>query len=284
MKKILGIVGSLRASGNCEVMIKQICRELTEPHELRLLRLPEFRLNYCNGCYRCLMTERGCVIKDDLATVLDAICAADALILAVPTYFLAAHACLKTLIDRGISFYSRAESLWEKPAVGIGISGIEGKEGSTLLDVERFFATILAENRGCEIAYGALPGETVLKEENLAIARRLARALFAAPQPEPGLRCPLCGGRTFRFSGNNEIRCMLCSEQGLLEVGPDGLSIAMAPGAHPLLASSNDALNHRDWLKGMVGRFKAERKALAEVRAAFDDNVEWIRSPGEKRN
>jgi len=276
MKKILGIVGSLRKLGNCELMVKEISREITVPHELQLLRLPEFNLDYCNGCYRCLMSDRGCVLKDELSSVLDAIESADALILAVPTYFLAAHACLKTLIDRGISFYSRAEHLWGKPAVGVGVAGIEGKEGSTLLDIERFFSSLMAQNHSSRIVYGALPGETLLSQTNRTVTRELASALFTEPQSERELFCSCCGGETFRFYSGNRVRCMLCSESGRLVVDGERSQIEMDPGEHQLLANEAEALRHRDWLLGMVGRFKEQEESLTKVRAGYIDEVPWV--------
>ena len=276
MKKVLGIVGSLRRSGNCELFIKEVSRNIQTPHELQLLRLPEFKLDYCNGCYRCLVTEKDCVIKDDLTSILDAIENADALILAVPTYFLAGHACLKTFIDRGLSFYSRAEQLWGKPAVGIGIAGIEGKEGSTLLDIERFFLTLMAKNKSSRIIYGALPGETLLNEDNRLVAGELARALFSTSPEKSGLYCSCCGGETFRFYAENKVRCMLCSESGTLITSDDQAEVKMNPGEHQFLASETEALKHRDWLLGMVGRFKEQKEALAKVRNDYKDEVSWV--------
>jgi multimeric flavodoxin WrbA len=281
MKKILGIVGSLRKLGNSEIMAKEISNAITVPHELRLLRLPEFNLKYCNGCYRCLMSKNGCVLKDDLPTILDAISDADALILAVPTYFLSAHACLKTFVDRGISFYSMAEQLWSKPAVGIGIAGIEGKEGSTLLDIERFLATLMSKNMDSRIIYGALPGETMLNQENRSVAKELANALFAVPQVKEGLFCSCCGGETFRFYAGNKVRCMLCSESGVLISNGESTVIEMTLSDHPLLSNAQDALQHRDWLLSMVGRFKEQKEVLAKVNAEYTDEVPWVKPDGE---
>ena len=48
-------------------MVKEISRQIAIPHELQLLRLPDFKLSYCTGCYRCLSNDRGCILKDDLA-------------------------------------------------------------------------------------------------------------------------------------------------------------------------------------------------------------------------
>ena len=276
MKKILGIVGSLRKAANSELMVKEISRAISEPHQLQLLRLPEFKLNYCNGCYRCLMAKRGCVLKDGLSRVLDAIAAADALILAVPTYFLAGPACLKVFVDRAISFYPRAEQLWGKPAVGIGIAGIEGKEGSTLLDIERFFATLMVQHKASRIIYGALPGETLQNPANRVVAAELANALFTEPEPKSGLCCSFCGGETFRFYADNQIRCMLCSESGQLRTDGEQPVIEMDRSEHQFMTGKVEALKHRDWLLGMVGRFKEQKDALAALRAAYADEQVWI--------
>jgi multimeric flavodoxin WrbA len=178
MKKVLGIIGSPRNLGNCEIMVKEISRQISVSHDLRLLRLSHFNLLPCRGCYRCLPEGKPCVLKDDLNTVLEAMCDADALVVAVPTYFLSANACLKILLDRGLSFYNHSEKLWHKPAVGIGIAGIAGREGFTLLGIQNFLKLILAQEKGCRIVYGALPGEIFMNENNKKLAADLAASLL----------------------------------------------------------------------------------------------------------
>ncbi len=277
MKNILGIVGSKRSSGNCEIMVKEISRQISEPHQLTLLRLPDFDIRYCTGCYRCLIKDKGCVLRDDLSTVLASIADADALIFAVPTYFMSAHSCLKVFLDRGISFYGMADRLWGKPAVGLGIAGIEGKEGSTLLDIEKLFATILAKNKMSKIIYGALPGEVMFNEENKQVAAELARSLFGQKKAAKGICCPLCGGKTFRFLEENVVRCMLCSDAGTLTVKDDRLVLDIEVSEHALLANKDEALKHRDWLLGMVARFKEHKDQLKEVAAEYADETLWIK-------
>jgi multimeric flavodoxin WrbA len=257
-------------------MVKEISRQLAVPHQLKLLRLPDFHLRYCNGCYRCL-SKGGCVLDDDLSVILDAIAAADALILAAPTYFLGAHACLKAFVDRGISFYAMAERLWGKPAVGIGISGIEGKEGSTLLDIERFLVTIQANNQMGRIVYGALPGEVVMNADNKQIAGELAAALFAAKTPQQEPCCSLCGGTTIRFLENGLVRCMLCSNAGELIDGPEGPALNIEASNHELVTDQNAALHHHDWLKGMLARYHDQRQQLKEIKAAYNDKAVWVK-------
>ncbi len=64
MKNVLGIIGSPRKLGNSEIMIKEISRNISEPIELNLLRLTDFNIGSCRGCYSCLFKEERCVIKD----------------------------------------------------------------------------------------------------------------------------------------------------------------------------------------------------------------------------
>lgn len=282
MKQVLGIIASHRHLGNCEIMVREISRQLTVPHQLTLLRLPDFNLRYCNGCYRCLIRNTGCVLADDLAEILTAIVDADALILAAPTYFLGAHACLKTFIDRGISFYSRSEQLWGKPAVGVGIAGIEGKEGSTLLDIERFLLTIQARSQMSKIVYGALPGEVVMSDDNKQVAGKLAEALFGEMAAHPSLCCPLCGGATIRFLEEGQVRCMLCSNTGALVDGPDGLALEIEKSGHEFVADKKAALQHSDWLKGMRARYLEQKDQLKEIQAAYKDETSWIKPSGAK--
>ena len=91
MKNVLAIIGSPRKLGNCEIMAKEISRRIDQPHQLRLLRLGEYDIRPCRGCYTCLFKNQ-CVIDDDFTAVAAAMVEADALIVAVPTYFLGPNA------------------------------------------------------------------------------------------------------------------------------------------------------------------------------------------------
>jgi len=264
-------------------MVKEISRNISVPHQLQLLSLPDLDLRHCRACYRCLFKEQRCYIRDDLQFVLEAIAKADGLILAVPTYFLGAHSSLKLLLDRGLAFYGMAERLWGKPAIGVGVAGIEGKEGSTLLDIERFFKVLFAENRGSAIAYGALPGEALQDGRSRRIAAELANALFSPRSDtlkEPS--CPLCGGQTFRFLAGDQVRCMVCSATGAMKVKDGQLFLEIARSDHELLASPDEALKHRDWLCGMVARFKSKKTELKELTAGYADAGIWISPEKDK--
>ena len=277
MKKILGISGSPRKPGNCEIMLKAVARNVPEDHDLHLLRLADFDLRPCRGCYRCLFKDKKCVLKDDINQIFDALAWADAIILAVPTYFLGANAMLKLLLDRGLCFYGHIEKLWGKPSIGIGIAGIAGKEGATLLGIERFQRVMLADVKHTLMVYGALPGEIFMKPENLATAEALGRALFQpAPAPEEPC-CPLCGSHTFRFLGGNQVRCMLCSNGGTIECVTDTPVFTITGGDHDLFLKEDDALEHENWLVGMKDRYLANKDALKEITKSYRKDGVWIR-------
>ena len=277
MKKILGIVASPRKLGNSELVIKEISRHIETPHELSLLRLSDFRILPCKGCYTCLFKEQRCILKDDLNLLMDALVAADAVILATPTYLLDANAMLKVVIDRGLAFYAAADGLWGTPAIGVGIAGLEGKEGATLLGIQRFLTMLMAEKKQCAMLYGALPGEVLLDEANKAVIDELARALFA-PAPEPQQPCcPLCGGDTFRFLGGNRVRCMLCSNAGTVDAASGKFIFDIHKSGHDLFLTDRDALFHRDWLREMKARFKKIKGDIAAITSEYRDDGTWIR-------
>ncbi len=276
MKKILGIVSSARRLGNCEIMVKEIARNISGPCALKLLRLTDFDIRPCRGCYACLFKEEKCVIDDDLYKILEPLAEADALILAVPAYFLSTHSFLKRFLDRGLSFYTFLDRLWGKPSVGVAIAGIEGKEGSTLLGVENFLKMTLSRIKQTTVVYGALPGEIFLNTKNRDIAKDMAAALFGDPVPKKGPSCPLCGGDTFRFLGKNSVRCMLCSNEGEAAATEGVFRFSIEKSDHQLFLSRQEAADHKKWLVGMKSRFMEKRKALKQITVGYRKDGEWI--------
>lgn len=277
MKTVLGIVASPRRLGNCEMMVKEIAANLALPHELKLLRLHDFAIGPCRACYHCLFGEEQCVIDDDLDRVLEAILASDALILAAPTYFLGANAVLKRFLDRGLSFYAHIDRLWGKPAVGVGIAGIKGKEGYTRLAVQSFLKLLMTDVKDTRIAYGALPGEVFLNAANLRLAASLADALFGEKPTSQAPDCPLCGGDTFRFLEDGRVRCMLCSNTGTMATDAKGPRFQIERGAHELFLTREDARTHLEWLRSMKARFMEKKTELKQVSARYRKAGEWVR-------
>lgn len=277
MDNILAIIASPRKLGNCEIMVKEISRNIQKPHTLNLVRLSDFDIRPCRGCYACLFQTGSCVIKDDFNDLLDIVIAADALIVAAPAYFLGANAGLKRFIDRGLTFYNHVDELWGKPSLGIGIAGIPGREGHTQLGIENFLRLILSAPKGCEIIYGAMPGEIFLSQTNKQMAAKMASALYAKAEKPKEPACPLCGSRTFRFIENGKLRCMLCSNEGILKTDGGKPRIEIEAGAHPMFLTKTDVINHKKWLIGMKSRFVENKKALKAISIDYLKDGNWIK-------
>jgi multimeric flavodoxin WrbA len=277
-KVLLGISCSPRKLGNCELLIKEIHRQLGTGWELRLARLPDLDIRPCKACYMCLFDEMRCPLGDDFLPVLDQLAEADAYVVAAPAYLLSANGSLKKFLDRGLQFYAFAERLWGKPAVGVAVAGIEGMEGSTKLNVESFIKMTMGDLRGSAVIYGALPGETLLNSENRDTAAKLADNLL---HPENRIKpdsplCPLCGSDTFRFLPGGGIRCMLCSGTGNYEWKENRFQLEIQPGEHPLFQSLDGVIRHAEWLRGMKEKFIERKKELKGVIKDYIGTGTWI--------
>lgn len=257
-------------------MVKEIAKNIDAPFELKLLRLTDFDIRPCKGCYACLFKEKKCVIDDDLYKILVPMAQADGLIVAAPAYFLGAHSALKRFLDRGLSFYAFLDRLWGKPSVGVAIAGIKGKEGSTLLGIENFLKMALTHIKQTTVIYGALPGEIFLNPENKERSKNLAQSLFGEPVPKKGPVCPLCGGDTFRFLEKKRVKCMLCSNEGQVDFVNGSCSFSIEKSDHQLFLSKKEASDHKKWLLGMKAAFVEKRKALKQITVGYRKEGERI--------
>lgn len=263
MKRVLGIIGSPRKMGNCELTVKEIAVRLPEPAVLTMVRLAEKDIRPCKACYRCLTGE--CPIKDDFGMGLDAIASADAVIVAAPVYLLGPHSSLQRFLDRGLQFWRRLDDLMGKPAVGVSLAGVMDGEGSSLLGVENFLRAMGMEVKGRAVIHAALPGEALLSEEGRAATLRLANALFspgAPPAENPS--CTECGGTYFEFRGGVRLFCLLCGATGTVSPDGEGMRIATRPPAHSWRGPAARKA-HGEWLIGMKKKYLRERERLKEV-------------------
>ena len=275
---LLGIAASPRKFGNSELFIKELYLQLSGDWELKLIRLPDMDIRPCRACYQCLFGEEKCPQQDDFALVLETLAQSDALVVAAPTYLLGANASLKRFLDRGLSFYAQIDRLWGKPAVGVAIAGIAGMEGYTKLMVESFIKLTLGELRGSDVVYGALPGEIFLRPGGKETARRLAAALTEGKEKvQPAApTCPICGGDTFRFLPDGQVRCMLCSSSGAYVWQAGRLQIETKPGPHAFFLSLNAARRHADWLRSMKEQFLSRRQELKAVTSNYTKIGTWV--------
>lgn len=102
-KKILILSASPRKGGNSDILCDRFAEGAREAgHDAEKIRVAEKHIGYCRACYAC--KEKGvCVLKDDMAEVLQKMIEADVLVLASPVYFYSVNAQLKAVIDRTVA-------------------------------------------------------------------------------------------------------------------------------------------------------------------------------------
>lgn len=102
-KKVLILSGSPRKGGNSDILCDEFMKGAKENgNEVEKIRVAEKKIGCCRACYACKETGK-CVIKDDMAEVLQKMIDADVIVLASPVYFYSINAQLKALIDRTVA-------------------------------------------------------------------------------------------------------------------------------------------------------------------------------------
>lgn len=102
-KNVLILSGSPRKGGNSDLLCDEFAKGAREAgHRVEKIRIAEKNIGFCRACYAC--KENGvCVIRDDMAEVLQKMVDADVLVLSSPVYFYSIDAQLKALIDRTVA-------------------------------------------------------------------------------------------------------------------------------------------------------------------------------------
>jgi NAD(P)H-dependent FMN reductase len=279
-RKVLGLIGSPRRLGNSELIVKQIARRINGEVDLELIRLTDLNIKTCLGCYQCLEKGGVCVMDDDAPVVFDAICAADGVILAAPTYFLGAYGAVKTLVDRSNMILPRAELTDGKPAIVVTLAGVPGRAGRAPADLAGSAMTLGLTVKAQRTIYAALPGEVFLGGRNQDEVEQLAGALFDRPEPLPPepLACPVCGSNAFTFIEGG-VKCLVCLGEGVLEVTAAGTRPLIEPDKERFLAGKKWRLGHVEWLRGMKQRFFDNKKELKEIVVDYRDDGKWLGRP-----
>jgi multimeric flavodoxin WrbA len=276
-RKIAALILSPRRLGNCEILVKEICRHLPVPHELQLIRLTDKQIKPCKGCYSCLMTGK-CPLDDDYAEVAGALSAADAVIIATPTYFLGANGMLKVFQDRCMQLFSGSFDLRGKPALNLVTAGLPHEAGISELMLNSFSLILGLEIRASEIFFGALPGEIFLdNEEQLARAAGLGgRLLGDEPRQFKPWACPLCGSDAVQLLGGDRVLCLACRNDGrlLLDNGEPRLEIGIREDN--IFFTEEQVKRHGSWLKGMKERFLSLKGELAAICKPYADEGKWL--------
>jgi multimeric flavodoxin WrbA len=178
---VVAIVGSPRLRGNTAILVDVVLEELTlRGIRVEKVMLGERRVSGCLGHDDCA-ARRACQLGDETADILDAVYAADGLILATPVYYENVSAQMKAFMDRNVFRYAHDE--WLRATV-VGLMAVSAETGldETLAALRRYVAlstdgdvTIFTVSGFADTA-GAVAG----RPRMLAAARGLAADMAAA--------------------------------------------------------------------------------------------------------
>lgn len=103
--EIVCLLGSPRPKGNSTAIAERFC-EAAQKNDANVKTFALNKLKYrgCQACMTCKTKLDKCVLKDDLAEVLDAVREADVLVMATPIYYGDVSSQLKGFIDRTFSY------------------------------------------------------------------------------------------------------------------------------------------------------------------------------------
>lgn len=110
MKKVLILSGSPRKGGNSDRLADEFARGAEQSgNEVEKIFVADKKIGYCKACYYCRDHGGECIIKDDMASVLQKMINADVIVFASPVYFYSVDAQLKALIDRTVARWTEVK-------------------------------------------------------------------------------------------------------------------------------------------------------------------------------
>lgn len=151
-KKVLILSGSPRKGGNSDLLCDEFMKGAIESgNEVEKIRVSEKNIDYCRACYACRGTGK-CVIKDDMAELLQKMIDCDVMVLASPVYFYSIDAQLKAVIDRTVARWTEVK---DKEFYYIVTAADHEKEsGETTLNCFRGYADCVDGAKEMGVIYG----------------------------------------------------------------------------------------------------------------------------------
>ncbi|MHB9027227.1 MAG: flavodoxin family protein [Candidatus Latescibacterota bacterium] len=106
---IVGVISSLNYDGNSATLLREALRGAAEEGaSVREIFLPQYTIEFCNGCNTCMATGT-CRHADDFGPLKAQLAAADGIILSSPTYAATCSAMMKRFLER-IGMFERFTS------------------------------------------------------------------------------------------------------------------------------------------------------------------------------
>ena len=181
--KAIAICGSPRKNGNTELLLRAVLARLDKggvPGELISLR--DRPVRSCIACGACFQKKDSrCALKDDhFHEILNAMRAADVIVVGSPVYFGSATPDLMALLDRA-GFVARANGNFFSRKIG-GPVVVARRAGQNFTYAQLLFWFMINDmvvpgSTYWNIAFGRQPGEVQNDAEGLATMERFAENL-----------------------------------------------------------------------------------------------------------
>lgn len=120
--KILGLLGSPRVNGICSKLLQKALEGAeSKGAQTKRFDLIKCNIKHCIGCFKCVFENHElpvgtCVLKDDMAAILEEYAAADGYIFATPCYEGFVTALMKKFLERKIALGFREKEEYGKIA------------------------------------------------------------------------------------------------------------------------------------------------------------------------
>ena len=189
--EIVCLLGSPRVRGNSAAIAKRFCGTTEKlGSNVQTYVLNKLKYRGCQACMTCKTKLDTCVLKDELAQVLDAIREADILVMATPIYYGDVSSQLKAFIDRTFSYLvpdyatnpnpSRLASGKELVFIQTQGQPDESQYADVFPRYEYFFKWYGFDNCHLIRACGVMDkGEVETREDIMNLAEETARKLLA---------------------------------------------------------------------------------------------------------
>jgi multimeric flavodoxin WrbA len=178
---VVAFNGSARKNGNTAILIAAVFKELEkEGIAAEMVQLAGEHPHGCIACYQCFKNKNGrCIVDVDcINTCIEKMLAADAIILASPTYFADVSTEMKALIDRA-GMTSRANGDMFKRKLGAAI--VAQRRGGAIhaFDTMNHFFTIgqmiTVGSSYWNIGFGREKGEAAEDKEGMSVMSDLGK-------------------------------------------------------------------------------------------------------------
>lgn len=151
-KNVLILSGSPRRQGNSDILCDEFAKGAAEAgHRVEKIRVAEKNIGFCRACYACRETG-SCVIRDDMAEILQKMIDCDVMVLASPVYFYAIDAQLKTVIDRSVARWTEVRG--KKFYYIVTVADGERAAAETTVACLRGYADCVEDAKEMGVIYG----------------------------------------------------------------------------------------------------------------------------------